>query len=154
MRKTRGMLAEKSKGPKAFKDWLEEVRRLAAGLGGAGGAVGGCGRRVAAAWLGISPAVCDSLACFLAGPPCRSVGQQPPLPGAPCAAQAELEREPAAVPTYLTAAVGPPQTTAARKFCSVCGDTSGYTCTRCGSRYCSRKCYAVHSETRCLTFMA
>ena len=25
MRKTRGMLAEKSKGPKTFKDWLDEV---------------------------------------------------------------------------------------------------------------------------------
>lgn len=25
MRKTRGMLAEKSKGPKTFRDWLDEV---------------------------------------------------------------------------------------------------------------------------------
>ncbi|GAB4814222.1 hypothetical protein N2152v2_001268 [Parachlorella kessleri] len=56
MRKTRGMLAEKSKGPKTFKDWLDE---------------------------------------------------------------AELDREPASVPTYLTAAVGPPTVTAARKFCSL-----------------------------------
>lgn len=29
-----------------------------------------------------------------------------------------------------------------------------YTCARCGSRYCTRKCYSVHTETRCLKFMA
>lgn len=91
MRKTRGMLAEKSKGPKTFKDWLDE---------------------------------------------------------------AELDHLPPSVPTYLTAAVGPSLAAAPRKFCSVCGDMSNYTCTRCGSRYCSRKCYTVHTETRCLKFLA
>lgn len=91
MRKTRGMIAEKSKGPKTFRDYVEE---------------------------------------------------------------AELEKLPEGAPSYLTAAVGPPQTAAPRKFCSVCGDMSVYTCTRCGSRYCSRRCHAVHTETRCLKFMA
>lgn len=68
--------------------------------------------------------------------------------------QAELDRLPPGVPSYLSAAVGSPRTTAARKLCSVCGDLSGYTCTRCGSRYCCRKCYTVHTDTRCLKFMA
>lgn len=91
MRKTRGMIEAKAKGPKVFRDFLEE---------------------------------------------------------------AELERLPEGAPSYLTAAVGPPRTAAPRKFCSVCGDLSTYTCTRCGSRYCSRRCHAVHTETRCLKFMA
>lgn len=91
MRKTRGMIAEKAKGPKTFRDFLEE---------------------------------------------------------------SELERLPEGTPSYLTAAVGPPRAVAPRKFCSVCGDLSVYTCTRCGSRYCSRRCHAVHTETRCLKFMA
>jgi hypothetical protein len=68
--------------------------------------------------------------------------------------EAELERLPEGAPSYLTAAVGPPTTAAPRKFCSVCGDVSTYTCTRCGSRYCGRRCHAVHTETRCLKFLA
>lgn len=68
--------------------------------------------------------------------------------------EAELERLPEGTPSYLTAAVGPARTAAPRKFCSVCGDVSTYTCTRCGSRFCSRRCHAVHTETRCLKFTA
>jgi hypothetical protein len=68
--------------------------------------------------------------------------------------EAGLELLPEGVPSYLTAAVGPPRIAAPRKFCSVCGDMSAYTCTRCGSRYCSRRCHAVHTETRCLKFIA
>ncbi|PNH02833.1 Zinc finger HIT domain-containing protein 1 [Tetrabaena socialis] len=66
--------------------------------------------------------------------------------------EAELDRLPAGKPNYLTAAAGPSKTSAPRKFCSVCGNSSGYTCARCGSRYCCRKCYTVHTETRCLKF--
>eukprot|EP00887_Chlorella_sp_A99_P002483 scaffold10.g2483.t1 len=91
MRKTRGMLEARARGPRTFRDWLEE---------------------------------------------------------------AELDRLPPDEPSYLTAGVGPPRTAAPRKFCSVCGDFSGYTCTRCGSRYCTLRCQTVHSETRCLKFMA
>ncbi|KAK2079106.1 hypothetical protein QBZ16_002796 [Prototheca wickerhamii] len=29
-----------------------------------------------------------------------------------------------------------------------------YTCTRCASRYCSRRCNTTHTETRCLKFIA
>eukprot|EP00878_Enallax_costatus_P011645 GHUV01012154.1.p1 GENE.GHUV01012154.1~~GHUV01012154.1.p1 ORF type:complete len:178 (+),score=32.36 GHUV01012154.1:254-787(+) len=54
---------------------------------------------------------------------------------------------------YLTAAAGPSVCHVARKFCSVCGYISTYTCARCGSKYCSRKCYTVHTETRCLKFV-
>ena len=36
--------------------------------------------------------------------------------------QANLDKQ--AGPSYLTAAAGPPTTSAARKFCSVCGNTS------------------------------
>jgi zinc finger HIT domain-containing protein 1 len=46
----------------------------------------------------------------------------------------------------------PPSTTPTRKFCSVCGHVGSYTCTRCGSRYCSIKCCENHKETRCLKF--
>mmetsp|Transcript_2305 Transcript_2305/g.3494 ORF Transcript_2305/g.3494 Transcript_2305/m.3494 type:complete len:175 (-) Transcript_2305:338-862(-) len=51
---------------------------------------------------------------------------------------------------YLTAAAGPPTTSSPRKFCSVCGALSKYTCVRCSSKYCCRKCFTIHSETRCL----
>mmetsp|Transcript_8656 Transcript_8656/g.18379 ORF Transcript_8656/g.18379 Transcript_8656/m.18379 type:complete len:179 (-) Transcript_8656:16-552(-) len=56
-------------------------------------------------------------------------------------------------PNYLSSAAGPATGGAPRKFCSVCGNISMYTCTRCGSRFCCRKCYGVHTETRCLKFM-
>lgn len=65
-----------------------------------------------------------------------------------------IESAPAGVPTYLTAAVGPGSTCAARKFCTVCGFESPYTCSRCGSRFCSKRCYVVHTETRCLKFIS
>ncbi|KAF8057766.1 SWC6 [Scenedesmus sp. PABB004] len=55
---------------------------------------------------------------------------------------------------YLSAAAAPSAAYAPRKFCSVCGFLSSYTCARCGSKYCCRKCYTVHTETRCLKFMA
>ena len=29
-----------------------------------------------------------------------------------------------------------------------------YKCVRCGSRYCSKRCFTVHTETRCLKFMS
>ncbi|EIE26018.1 hypothetical protein COCSUDRAFT_46459 [Coccomyxa subellipsoidea C-169] len=54
---------------------------------------------------------------------------------------------------YTAAAVGPPQHKATRKWCSVCGFAAPYKCVRCGSRFCTRKCYAVHIETRCLKFV-
>lgn len=65
-----------------------------------------------------------------------------------------LEASPSGVPTYLTSAVGPGTTSAPRKFCSVCGFESPYTCSRCGSRFCSKRCYVVHMETRCLKFIS
>ena len=37
-----------------------------------------------------------------------------------------------------------------RKFCSICGYQSSYTCTRCGQCYCSVQCHATHEDTRCL----
>ena len=91
MRKTRGMIADKARGPKGFRDWLDE---------------------------------------------------------------AALDQLPEGEPSYLTAAVGPPRTRSARPLCSVCGDFCEYTCTRCGSRYCSIRCSTVHTETRCLKFIA
>ena len=68
--------------------------------------------------------------------------------------EAMLDRVPSEIPTYLTAAAAPPAATAARKFCSVCGFESKYNCARCGMKFCSRKCNAVHTETRCLKFTA
>lgn len=40
--------------------------------------------------------------------------------------QAGLENLPHDVPSYLTAAVGPPTTASSREFCSVCGNLAGY----------------------------
>ncbi|MEW5302413.1 MAG: hypothetical protein WDW38_002435 [Sanguina aurantia] len=68
--------------------------------------------------------------------------------------EAALDQFPAGFPTYLTAAVGPSTATAPRKFCSICGTFSEYTCARCGQKYCCRKCYKVHVETRCQKFIS
>ncbi len=54
---------------------------------------------------------------------------------------------------YVAAAEGPPERGAPRKWCSVCGFAAPYKCVRCGSRFCSRKCYTVHTDTRCLKFV-
>ena len=64
--------------------------------------------------------------------------------------EANLDQLPAHVPSYLTAAVGPPVGQATRKWCSVCGFPASYCCVRCGSRFCTRRCNSVHVETRCL----
>lgn len=45
-----------------------------------------------------------------------------------------------------------PSTNPKRNFCSVCGLIGQYSCTRCGSRYCSIRCNSNHKETRCLKF--
>ncbi|KAK9804141.1 hypothetical protein WJX73_004328 [Symbiochloris irregularis] len=55
-------------------------------------------------------------------------------------------------PNYLTAAMGPPLDGTPRRWCSVCGFAAPYSCARCRMRYCTRKCYAVHCDTRCLKF--
>ncbi|CEF98037.1 Zinc finger, HIT-type [Ostreococcus tauri] len=64
--------------------------------------------------------------------------------------QSFIDRAPKGTPTYLTAAAGPSKASAPRKFCSVCGFAAPYGCARCGMRFCSKKCSAVHAETRCL----
>lgn len=64
-----------------------------------------------------------------------------------------LDKLPAGTPSYLTASTAPSAISAPRKFCTVCGNLSSYKCTRCGNRYCCRKCYALHVETRCLKFL-
>ena len=55
-------------------------------------------------------------------------------------------------PSYLSAEMGPPRFEAPRKYCSVCGFKGGYTCPRCGMRFCGRRCLATHADTRCLRF--
>ena len=39
-----------------------------------------------------------------------------------------------------------------RKFCSVCGMMSKYTCLRCGERYCTLKCYRKHRDIFCSNY--
>jgi len=68
--------------------------------------------------------------------------------------EADLESVDSSVPTYLTAAVGPPKATSPRKFCSVCRFLAPYTCTKCGARFCSLRCQSIHLDTRCLKFVA
>lgn len=41
-----------------------------------------------------------------------------------------------------------------RHFCAVCGFPSNYTCTVCGTRYCSIRCLGIHQDTRCLKWTA
>lgn len=45
-----------------------------------------------------------------------------------------------------------PSTVPRRHFCSVCGQIGQYSCTRCGSRFCSVRCNTNHKDTRCLKF--
>ena len=52
---------------------------------------------------------------------------------------------------YDAVAAGP-SARSKRHFCSVCGYIGSYTCTRCGSRFCSVRCNNNHKETRCLKF--
>lgn len=59
-----------------------------------------------------------------------------------------------AAPGLMTSAPAPSARFSARRFCGVCGFAAPYTCSRCGARYCCRRCYGIHSETRCLKFMA
>ncbi|KAI1309505.1 Zinc finger HIT domain-containing protein 1 [Mortierella claussenii] len=54
-------------------------------------------------------------------------------------------------PTYVTAAMGPSRYPD-RQFCSVCGWTGKYKCSRCGMRYCDLKCLKTHEDTRCMKF--
>lgn len=54
---------------------------------------------------------------------------------------------------YLTASV-PPSHRPDRKFCSVCGFPSAYTCMQCGCKYCCVRCLNTHQETRCLKWIA
>lgn len=112
MRKTRGMIEAKARGPKVFR----------------------CGPRAAAP---LFPARRCS-AAWRPPPSPRPLLAPIPPPHSDFLEEADLESLPEGEPSYLTAAVGPPRTTAPRKFCSVCGDCSVYTCTRCGSRYCRR----------------
>ncbi|KAK9834123.1 hypothetical protein WJX81_000052 [Elliptochloris bilobata] len=66
---------------------------------------------------------------------------------------ASLEEGGPPPPAYTAAAVGPQVGAATRRWCSVCGFAAPYRCVRCGSRFCTRKCYGVHTETRCLKFV-
>ncbi|XP_047311686.1 SWR1 complex subunit 6 [Impatiens glandulifera] len=68
--------------------------------------------------------------------------------------EANLEALPPNVPSYLRAAVGPPNSTSRRHFCTVCGFSANYTCVRCAVRFCSIRCQNIHNDTRCQKFVA
>ncbi|KAI9017303.1 hypothetical protein BC832DRAFT_588574 [Gaertneriomyces semiglobifer] len=68
-------------------------------------------------------------------------------------AESGIAAMPQDTPTYLTASAKPSRFPA-RKFCSVCGYFSRYTCVRCGVRYCCISCREAHNETRCLRYTA
>lgn len=84
----------------------------------------------------------------------ESRGGSGPRSFAQLVSENSLEEWPPDRPSYLTAASRPPTTCSPRKFCSVCGNFAGYRCVRCSARFCSRKCLGVHTETRCLKFIA
>jgi zinc finger HIT domain-containing protein 1 len=54
-------------------------------------------------------------------------------------------------PNFMNTKSIPPKTPP-RKFCSICGNFSKYKCPRCGERYCTMKCFDIHSEIMCLKF--
>ncbi|XP_055386532.1 zinc finger HIT domain-containing protein 1 [Condylostylus longicornis] len=56
-------------------------------------------------------------------------------------------------PNYFSAQASP-SNLPPRHFCAVCGDFSNYTCTACGTRYCSIRCLGTHQDTRCLKWTA
>jgi hypothetical protein len=53
---------------------------------------------------------------------------------------------------YHTIAANPSMFPIRQCFCSVCGFIGNYSCTRCGSKFCSIKCNENHKETRCFKF--
>ena len=56
-------------------------------------------------------------------------------------------------PHWVSASLGP-SPTPPRRWCSMCGLPAKYTCPRCRSRTCGRRCGAAHAETRCLKFVS
>lgn len=56
-------------------------------------------------------------------------------------------------PNYLSAQA-PVSKKPKRHLCSVCGYISPSYCPSCGMRYCSRRCYDTHLETRCMKYTA
>ncbi|XP_057293698.1 zinc finger HIT domain-containing protein 1-like [Hydractinia symbiolongicarpus] len=57
------------------------------------------------------------------------------------------------VPNYFNAAA-PKSILPERRFCSVCGYLSNYTCPTCGVRYCCAGCLKTHRDTRCMKWTA
>lgn len=62
-----------------------------------------------------------------------------------------LENADTGYPNFLSCKVHKPKYPK-RKFCSVCGNISNYTCPRCGENYCTMRCHDVHKEIMCLRF--
>jgi len=54
---------------------------------------------------------------------------------------------------YLAAQV-PPSLKAPKSLCAICGFTSNYNCSVCGTRYCCIRCLETHQDTRCLKWTA
>ncbi|KAF0358679.1 Zinc finger HIT domain-containing protein 1 [Gigaspora margarita] len=65
--------------------------------------------------------------------------------------ESRIDQLPPDIPTYFTAIAGPSRYPP-RKFCSVCGYLSNYSCKTCGMKYCSVKCLEIHEETRCMKY--
>jgi zinc finger HIT domain-containing protein 1 len=59
-----------------------------------------------------------------------------------------LANIPSSIPTYLTAAAGPPKEPI-RPLCTVCGYWGNYRCKKCAMSFCGLDCRSVHDETRC-----
>ncbi|KAF8569187.1 Zinc finger HIT domain-containing protein 1 [Paragonimus westermani] len=55
-------------------------------------------------------------------------------------------------PCYFTAA-SPPSRLPCRKFCNVCGFKGIYNCVICSIPCCSRKCFEIHTDTRCMKWV-
>ncbi len=70
--------------------------------------------------------------------------------GADNSQQASSSSDQPQQPVGYLSAQAPPSSRPPRRFCAVCGFPSLYSCTICGTRYCSLRCQETHMETRCL----
>eukprot|EP01016_Furgasonia_blochmanni_P048475 TRINITY_DN7224_c0_g2_i1.p2 TRINITY_DN7224_c0_g2~~TRINITY_DN7224_c0_g2_i1.p2 ORF type:complete len:199 (+),score=73.89 TRINITY_DN7224_c0_g2_i1:70-597(+) len=62
-----------------------------------------------------------------------------------------LENNESKLPHFINARMTEPSIPS-RKFCSICGNFAGYTCPRCGEKYCGLKCFDIHKEVMCLKY--
>jgi hypothetical protein len=116
---------------------LQDINKLNGSLSSARNSLSGSG---ASDGTPAPPVPSRSIASFLG---CKEEQQQSSLKG-----QTQYTK----AVNYHTIAANPSMFPIRQCFCSVCGFIGNYSCTRCGSKFCSIKCNENHKETRCFKF--